>query len=206
MIDTMPTSQVSPIEDPTESVSMQSTMIETPSFLNPAASSAPPTGHFADLVSGKAPVATNVSMRGRFGASLAGYGAAFVVFVGVVFSLANAQAVVTGLFPRAQAAYDLFGVPMVLGQPDLLFDQVTFITKDATLTIKGNIKNQDSMQQNVMPVRVALMGSIRPEPLTIWVFRPEKTFLNPSEVVPFTLTRPFGRSAEVTKVTLSFIE
>jgi hypothetical protein len=138
-------------------------------------------------------------------AGLMGYGAA--VLVGLVFLniLGSSQYLVTSLLPRAQAVYSAAGMATVIGQPDLVFQNVTFQFKDGSLTIKGEVKNQDKVQQNAQPIRMALVGDARPEPLTIWVARLDKPYLDPGQVVPFTITRPFDQGAAVTKVNLRFL-
>jgi hypothetical protein len=93
----------------------------------------------------------------------------------------------------------------VAGQPDLIFQDVTFTYAKGQMVIKGSIKNQDQMQQTVIPMRIALIGAARPEPLTIWVFRPETPYLNPGQVLPFEIIRPFDQGAQVVKLTLTWL-
>lgn len=134
-----------------------------------------------------------------------GYATAAVLGAGLFWMLGSAQFTVTTLLPRAQAAYDAVGKPLVLRASDLVIEGTTLAVTDGKISIKGSIKNIGAAQKAIIPIRAALHGDARPEPLTVWVFRPETKYINPNQTVAFDVTRPFDQSAQVTRVELTFM-
>jgi predicted Zn finger-like uncharacterized protein len=134
-----------------------------------------------------------------------GYASAALVGVGLFWFLGQSQYTVTTLLPRAQAAYDVMGMPLVLRSSDLAIEGATITIKDGKVSIKGAVHNLSETQKMMLPVRAALHGKTRPEPLTVWVFRPETKYINPDQKVPFDVTRPFDQSAQVTRVEMTFM-
>ncbi len=120
----------------------------------------------------------------------------------MIWALGNSQLVITTLAPRAQAAYDMVGMKMVLGQPDYTFEHVKTKHDEASFTITGALKNQSSTQKTVWPIRAALYTASTPDPIAIWVFRPTDPYINPGQEIPFDVTRDFTEGARATRLDL----
>ena len=166
------------------------------------------SGHKFAKAKSSTPVVTKA--KGVFwhldSAGIKGYLAAAGVLALCAWGLAVSQESVTMILPRAQAAYDIFGMPLVLRASDLAFEETTLVYKDGKLSIKGGIHNLDSLQKAIPPVRIALLGDMRPEPLTVWVFRPDAPYIDPDQTIPFDVTRTFDQGAQVTHVSMTFMD
>lgn len=124
-------------------------------------------------------------------AGIRGYVAACLVAGVLIWVGSIGQLAITTFFPRFQSVYDLFGMPLVIGQPDFVFLDVLTKYNETSFTMSGNFKNNTSTQKVVPPVRAAIYGPDKPDPIALWVFRPNSRYINPGQVIPFELTRDF---------------
>ncbi len=125
-------------------------------------------------------------------AGVRGYITATLVAVVLIWIGSIGQLAITTFIPRFQSVYDMFGMPLLLGQPDFVFLDVITKHNPTSFTISGKFKNNSSTQKTVPPVRAAIYMADKPDPIALWVFRPTEQYINPGQIIPFELTRDFN--------------